>query len=616
MSIGAASLAMLVCSGVFAGTSTSGEISPRIVNGLTTEERPSTGALLKTYGDAYGGVCSGVMIGCETFLTAAHCVCRNLRFCSPDPSEYSVYLQHAGIFDVSDVDVEPNFFFGVTGDVAVLTLSSPVSGIPPTPINYEGTPALGMPGTIVGFGNSSGARDDYGLKREGRVTTDSCSGLLPVPQHLCWSFTEPVGKPGKDSNTCYGDSGGPLLMDFGGGDVVAGVTSGGFSSNCLAEDLSFDANVYEYRSFIDSVGGADLSNSSCGGISQVGESETTVITSGRPGLMDRQARACRAEIGKQISKYVNAKSAAMQSCFNSVNDGKLDGACPDAKAALKIEKAEARLESGGLAKRCTDPVIATAGLGGECSGVKDLQGLLACIKPMADTAVSEMLEVEYADDAPAGPIPGASEKKCQKGIAKAGRSYTFGRLKALRQCQKSQEKGTGGTCSDNAAQNKRARLAAKLERELVQACGNPQVAALDASAAFGASCEGVSTVNNLVACQRSEHDSVVAAFPGLLQPFHARKDVEFDVPDDTAVLRITLNALDPVEGFLKNDLDIFLRRGGKPTPTVFDYSSENGGVYEAIEVIAPDAGTWHLLVSNTQGKMIPYQVTVTQFQSK
>ncbi|TMB46659.1 MAG: S1 family peptidase, partial [Deltaproteobacteria bacterium] len=74
-----------------------------IVNGRLTSGFPAAGALL--LGDEATAVtwCSGVLIGCDTFLTAAHCVCdTNGADCqgarAPSPFGRLVYLQHAGFF--------------------------------------------------------------------------------------------------------------------------------------------------------------------------------------------------------------------------------------------------------------------------------------------------------------------------------------------------------------------------------------------------------------------------------------------------------------------------------------------------------------------------------------
>ena len=254
--------------------------SPRIVNGVLESQWPTAGALLAGPNPATASaICSLTLIGCETVLTAAHCVCgkfENGQNCTPNPSSYSVFLQHAGFFNVSSISLRADYNFPVA-DVAVLKLAAPVSGIAPTPIiNTAQSPPFGTPGTIVGFGTRGGASDDSGLKRSGDVVTASCTSGVSNQTSVCWNFENPVGPPGTDSNTCFGDSGGPLYIDFGSGPVVAGVTSGGDNPTCLALDASFDANVHFYRSWIQAEGGADLSNTTCGTISQVESPGATV----------------------------------------------------------------------------------------------------------------------------------------------------------------------------------------------------------------------------------------------------------------------------------------------------------------------------------------------------
>jgi hypothetical protein len=251
--------------------------APAIVNGLLTSDFPTTGVLLSG-GDPDRAIawCSGTLVGCGTFLTAAHCVCETTgAVCqsgsgAPDPGDWLVFFQHAGFFAVESIAVRSDYAFPVA-DVAVLRLAAPVAGIAPSRIAADAAPPFGTPGTIAGFGRSGGSAGDYGLKRFGAVETASCTGLISNTTSVCWDFASPVGAPGTDSNTCNADSGGPLFVDLGEGEVVAGVTSGGSSSSCLALDHSYDANVFHYASWIQAQGGADLASARCGALAQVGE---------------------------------------------------------------------------------------------------------------------------------------------------------------------------------------------------------------------------------------------------------------------------------------------------------------------------------------------------------
>ena len=255
---------------------------PRIVNGIHTEDYPTAGALLfGSSASSAGMVCSGTLVGCETFLTAAHCVCDTSGpDCqsgpgAADPSQFFVFLQHAGTFAVSSIAVHPDYEFPVA-DVAVVKLAAPVTGIAPTPIDLTASPSPGTVGTIVGFGRQGGFEYDYGLKRVGQVSLAPCTDGVSDTTSVCWEFESPLGPPGTDSNTCNGDSGGPLLVDFGCGAVVAGVTSGGSSDDCAPADASYDADVHYYRGYIQAEGGPDLNAASCGAMPQVGDAGANV----------------------------------------------------------------------------------------------------------------------------------------------------------------------------------------------------------------------------------------------------------------------------------------------------------------------------------------------------
>lgn len=254
--------------------------TPRIVNGRNTSDYPSVGALVfftDPEHSEFDGLCSGTLIGCRTFLTAAHCVCNGEDAASceqegtVDASLLSVYLPSGGMFAVDRVSFHPEFFFAERGDVALVRLAAPATGIRPSPINTLQRAAHGTPGTIVGFGLSIRGREiprDAGIKRAGKVTTAACETDIPEDTHVCWTFT------GSESNSCEGDSGGPLFVDFGSGPVVAGVVSGGESFDCGAPDAAFDSDVYVNRDWITATAGDDLGTESCGGLVPVGDTGT------------------------------------------------------------------------------------------------------------------------------------------------------------------------------------------------------------------------------------------------------------------------------------------------------------------------------------------------------
>ncbi len=223
-----------------------------------------------------------------------------------------MFLQHAGVFSVTSVTSHPSYNF-LTADVAVLKLGSQVTGIDPTEINQIDPSSFvpGEPGTIAGFGVTLQFNDDDGIKRFGRVKSANCNASeigAGNTELICWNYETPVGPPGDDSNTCYGDSGGPLFMDLGAGEVVAGVTSGGLVLSCDTGDHAYDANVYTYRSFILGQLGAD-STAACGSLAPVGDPGTIVL--GNDGTLSA------GNPDDSFSFAVNPSTAELRVAFNT-----------------------------------------------------------------------------------------------------------------------------------------------------------------------------------------------------------------------------------------------------------------------------------------------------------
>lgn len=267
-----------------AGSVPLAEPGPKIVNGVPVAGFPSVGTFFTGT-----GYCTATLIGCNTVLTAAHCICDDPNTgqilpgaqCSQradllNPANKLVYFHSAGLFGVGSVTVNPAFQFGQTSDLAVVRLASSVTGIAPSAINTFAKPALGTTGTIVGFGQTEDPTSGAGIKRAGSLTVASCAAAgINAINHICATLPSP---PGTAAGTCHGDSGGPLFVDMGSGPVLAGTTSGGDSSspNCTGTNHLWFADVFKDRTWIASAVGSDLGTTACGGISAAGGPNSSI----------------------------------------------------------------------------------------------------------------------------------------------------------------------------------------------------------------------------------------------------------------------------------------------------------------------------------------------------
>ena len=211
---------------------------------LHVAHEPVYGGTVDTAHTAVGGLiskyasgCTATLIGRLTVLSAAHCVCKEYPYETPElPLTFTD--SRGQPYDAESVVVAPMIGGSfIDRDVAVVRLKEKVPGIVPSIITTK-APTQGE--TIILVGRGWGGLSEFpGVTRVGTNT------ILFVGDNQ-FSFSNTAG-----SAICHGDSGGPTYAVRGGKEELIGVHSAGTADKCGAPyGTGYDVRVDAHQAWI------------------------------------------------------------------------------------------------------------------------------------------------------------------------------------------------------------------------------------------------------------------------------------------------------------------------------------------------------------------------------
>lgn len=208
-------------------------LQPRIINGTACKDGDSPVVSIEiVYEDGVKSLCSGTLIKRDLVLTAGHCFEKEPAQLIITGGDTGTGSQRVAAADYSIHDGYDNSIDGaVKNDVALVSLERGLN-LPTASIFASADPKVGDNIAVFGFGLDENERT--GIFKSGSMTIDSIT-----QDNIYALYTK------TSSNTCNGDSGGPVYLRGARDDGktitgLIGVVSAGLGDGCpLGQPSSF-----------------------------------------------------------------------------------------------------------------------------------------------------------------------------------------------------------------------------------------------------------------------------------------------------------------------------------------------------------------------------------------